>query len=92
LLYISIAAFCLMTTFWLFLATLRSLDMTIIEFLSFDSAKRRNQDLLQAHYRQKGVLRNHQMLLGPRGFWWRWLLPIRSLHQTIPAYVTEPEL
>eukprot|EP00045_Choanoeca_perplexa_P001482 m.19886 g.19886 ORF g.19886 m.19886 type:complete len:321 (+) comp10969_c0_seq1:63-1025(+) len=92
LLYLSLAALCLMTTFWLFLVILRSRDMTIIEFLSFNSSKRRNQDLLQAHYRQKGILRNHQVLLGPCAFWWRWLLPIRSLHQGIPAYVTEPDL
>eukprot|EP00730_Choanoeca_flexa_P017566 TRINITY_DN8476_c0_g1_i1.p1 TRINITY_DN8476_c0_g1~~TRINITY_DN8476_c0_g1_i1.p1 ORF type:complete len:184 (+),score=20.87 TRINITY_DN8476_c0_g1_i1:751-1302(+) len=91
LLYISIAALALMTCFWLFLVTLRSMDMTIIEFLSFDSSKRRNQDLLQSHYRAKGVLRNHEILLGPWSSWWRWLLPVRHLHKRNQLFGTKSE-
>jgi hypothetical protein len=89
LLFLSLACCLLLTVFWIFLVVLRSRDMTILEFLTFNSSKRRNQDML-AHYRPRGVVHNMQVLLGPVAYWWRWLLPLPALHSGIPKFDPPP--
>ncbi|EDQ92218.1 uncharacterized protein MONBRDRAFT_23154 [Monosiga brevicollis MX1] len=88
LLFLSLASLAIMSAFLFFIMVLRSLDRTIIEFLSFQSANRR-RELLDA-YRPRGFWINHQRLLGPVQYWWRWLLPLPFLHRAIPPYHPAP--